>query len=264
MNDFVASIYSRENDIWGYPQVYKGVKFHPILLKDVFYKDIIYSTFGIPKNHIQDAMILRMSYLKFLLWVAERGVTNKDNTFENKLKKFLRYCTKEEEIKISFKEDITHPIETERIQLSIHIGDTVFTEHEFDNVREIILEQNGVGIEYVEAYNGDLEKILSNQTRNSEISTSLGDEVFTLCCMLGVPIQAIENYTMHQFQSHLRRGVLLADYYVYRPLEASGQITLKKGEIKHFLAGLPDMGRYDSILVREDIFMQSSTMKAVS
>jgi len=264
MNNFVSSIYSPENDIWGLPQVYKGVKFHPIRLRDVEYKDILYSTFGIPKMHIQDPMILKMSYLKFLLWVAERSVKGNGTVFEERVKKFLKYSTKEDEIKFSYKEDLSHPIETERIQLLVHIGNTVFTEHEFDNIREIILEQNGIGIEYIETYNHELEKILSNQTRNSGISTNLSDEVFSLCSTLGVPIQDIENYTMHQFQSHLRRAVLLADYYVYRPLEASGQITLKKGEIKHFLASLPDMGRYDSILVREDIFMQSSTMKAVS
>jgi hypothetical protein len=48
-------------------------------------------------------------------------------------------------------------------------------------------------------------------------------------------------------------------------LEISGQITLKKGEIKHFLSSSKKSGRYDSILIGKESFKNTGDIfKAIN
>ena len=47
-------IHNEENDIWGFPQKYKGIEFHPIKISDFLTKDLFYGIFCYPKEYIKE------------------------------------------------------------------------------------------------------------------------------------------------------------------------------------------------------------------
>lgn len=257
MNDFVLKTYDEINDIWGLPQNYKGIDIYPIKLIDTKYKNIFYRLFAYPKNYIPDKLILKMSYLKFILYVIQSMFPVDEYNIQEQLTLFLKYALKTEDVFIIWNiED--NPQNLEDLVLSIKIGDAFFDEWDFDNIREIVLQQNGLSIEYVEEYNPELEEKLNFENRkNSDVN--FAEEIFSFCAVMKKTIYEIQDYTIYQFKKQLERINLLNEYELYKPLEASGQIKMKDGvEIRHYLSHIKKSGRYDSILINKDSYVEKS------
>lgn len=258
MNPIVKKIYVSDNDIWGHPQKYKEIEFYPLKISEAEYLELLYNVFAYPKNYIPDKQILKMSYLKFILYPIQISINPEGNEIEINLIKFLKFVTKKENIDISWSVLNEDKISLDNIIIKINIDGREFYEDDFDNIREIILEQNGVGIDYVEQYNPELEKKLLLMKKNEQ-TTNFSDEVFIFCSLMRKTINEIKDYTLFQFKSQFEHLMILKDYELYKPLEASGQISFKNGgEIKHYLTGSKKSNRYDSILIRKDNYLNSS------
>jgi hypothetical protein len=255
MNSAAKRFYDESRDIWGLPQEYKGVELYPIKMKDKKYQRLFFELLTHPKNYIAEKQIIKMSYLKFLLYVISQVADIKN--MEDKIVDFLQYITKRKDIAIS-QEIVTGKTEPyAAFSVNIKIGDMVMTEVDFANLREIILEQNGLSIEYVEAYNPDFEETLIWQQKRSGLTEE--DEITIFCALAGVSIDEAGNYSVYQFQVHFERLGLLEQYRLYQPLLTSGQIELKSGNsIQHYSAHIGKKGRYDSVLTRLDSFMEQT------
>jgi len=249
MNSVVAKIYDHNKDLWGYPQEYKGIKIYPIKLKDLKYQNLFYTIFMQPKNYIPEKEIIKMAYLKFLLYYISSSMGIEIKKMNEDLVDFLQYITKCDNISFWVKELPNKNSFT----IAWNIDDANFTENDFDNIREIVLEQNGFSIEYVEGYIQDLEESLAFMNRYATERT-LQDDVFTLCALANKSVIDFEDYTLHQFKHHLERMMLLEDYRLYNPLVVSGQVTLKHGKIEHYFKHIPKAGRYDSLIFSKDKF----------
>ena len=104
-----------------------------------------------------------------------------------------------------------------------------------------------------------VEKKLEQSIKTSKDRTTFIDEVFIFCALMSRTIEEVQNYTLFQFKNQFGHIMVLKDFDLYKPLETSGQITLPKGtEINHYLSGLKKAGRYDSILVGKDTFMETN------
>ncbi len=263
MNNIVQQTYNPDNDIWGLPQEYKGVKFYPIKIKETKYKKLFYKLFCQPKSYIADRDILRMSYLKFLLYAVRIE--------QNEILDFLYHVTQTErpEPNEYKNDDIIHygqePVPDaidvfDKIAFYIFIKDVTFTEQDFDNLREIILEQNGTSIEYIESYNPELEDKLAFMQKDM-LDMDLKDEIFSFCALTGLSEIETGEKTLFQFQARFEREAMLKEYSLFKPLEVSQQITAKnkKDELfKHYLRHVEKSGRYDSIFVGKDKFLADS------
>jgi len=258
MNDSIRSIYREECDIWGYPQEYKGLKIYPIKIKDIEIQNLFYRNFAYPKNYIPDKNILKMSYLKFLLYIVQRGVDAEDKGKE--LLKLLKYLFREDDIEFNYKEIK----DSDDFDIVIKTGDVSITESDFEDIRAISLEQNGLSLEYVESYNPELEDKLAFINKDAP-NVNFADEVFTFCSMMKKTLPEIENYTIYQFRNQMEKLITLHDYDVYRPLEVSGQISIKGGQIKHYLYNSKkSSGRYDSVLISKDEFVKKGEVFQVA
>jgi hypothetical protein len=257
MNQTLIDIYDENNDIWGLPQEYKSIKFYPIKLIDSKYQVLFYNLFTQPKNYIPDKTILKMSFLKFLLYVIQSGKNLQEETIEKDLIDFLQFITKSKNVMVSWNFE-ENPKTIEEIKLFVNIENVIFSEYEFENIREIVLQQNGLSIEYVEQYDPEMEKKLITFNRTSK-DLSLQDEIYAFCCLTNKTIYDLNEYTLYQFKTHLEKLIYLEDYRLYKPLEASGQIKMQHGnEIKHYLSHINKNGRYDTILVSKDSYMTQS------
>jgi hypothetical protein len=250
MNNVAAEYYEERKDIWGLPQEYKGILLHPIKMKDEKYKKLFFELLTYPKNSIAQKEIIKMSYLKFLIYVIPQ-VEELKNLRENFID-FIKYITKENDVSILERQTKKVIDSYDSFEANLKIGENVFTEIDFDNIREIILEQNGLSIEYVESYHPEFEKTLIYTNRRNTLSEE--DEITIFCVLSGKSLDEIIEYSIYQFQRHLERLLLLEDYRLYQPLIVSGQVELKKGKIQPYSIHIGKKGRYDSILIDVEKF----------
>lgn len=272
MNSYVSQFYKRENDVWGYPQEYKGISIYPIKIKDLKQTRQFYRLFACPKNYIADRQVLRMGYLKFLLYIVQGSVdsTTEKVNLQAEIESFLKYALRinGEDVSVSFfyKEHPENEDIYERYELFIAIkGDSsnepiILTEQDFDNLREIILEQNGTSVEYVESYNPKLEKDLEFLQGNAE-PLDFAEEIFSFCALTKMTEIEAGEKTLYQFSSRIQREMLLKDYEIFKAMESAGFISSKtksKELFKHYLTHIPKAGRYDSLLLNKDEFLKES------
>lgn len=254
MNSIAESYYKKSLDKWGKPQVYKNIKLHPIKIvdEDMYYK--LNDLMGYNKNRIPDKDVLKMSYMKFICYTMSI-VQEKDLVAE--LEEFMKYITKEDvSIIIEYKK---YPVESiADFSFYMIVNEISYTESDFDNIREMILQQNGLSIEYVNEFDPTLEDSLAFINRKN--NHTLEDEVFAMSTGLCVPISHFEDYTYYQFKKQFDRLCLFIDYNTLKPLEASGQISFKSGGVNHWLHHFPEKGRYDSVLIGKSNFTESSDL----
>jgi|WetSurMetagenome_2_1015567.scaffolds.fasta_scaffold23156_4 hypothetical protein len=265
MNDLIKYFYNPKNDIFGFPQIYRNIKFYPLKILDTEYLDLFYKIFQYPKNYIPEKEIIKMSYLKFLVRVIQATIDPQGEQVRERIVKFLKYITKKENIIIYFtfpdQVDISNFEELlENVLINIAIDNQVFTEQDFDVIREIILVQNGLSTEYIESYNPELEKYLEFENRQTGDIT-FEDEIWIFCSLLNKTIKEIESYTLYQFKKQLERLLLIHNYNLYKPLEVSGQISSKDGReiVKNFMIHFKESeGRYDSILIKQESYVEDN------
>lgn len=275
MNANLAKNYKQINDILGLPQEYKGIKFYPLKIKDVEYKQKMYNLFAMPKNYIPNVSIIKASYIKFLLRVIRQQLLEADPEHDLiiDLVDFLCFVT---HLDCPTNEEILHGIGSVHLKTThdfpdkmgdiqeygfhLFINDKEFSEQDFDDIREIILEQNDSSVEWVEEYKPDLEEKINFMKRN-EPEISLKDIIYIFCCLTGESEQEVSEKTLFQFNARLEREMMVKNFLAFKPLESAGFISSKnKGEelFKHYFSHIERGGRYDSILVNLNKFMENS------
>jgi hypothetical protein len=259
MKDYLRKTYDEGLDLFGYPQDYRGIKIYPILLKDIKYQKIFYEVFCRPKLYIAERTILKSSYLKFLIYIIQSTINSEGHEILDNLLDILKYLTKKE-VLITYEEKNGEGLDS--IALTLIIDGQKFNEYDFEDIREIVLEMNGLSIDYIEAYDPQMEEHLRFYNRKSE-DLSLQDEIFTYCALQKMSVKELENYTIFQFKNSMEKVLVLKEFDLYKPLLVSGQIELKSGEIKNYLYRSIKNGRYDSIKVDVADFIENSdVMKA--
>jgi hypothetical protein len=258
MNNFVANIYQPDKDIFGEPQQYKGVKFYPIKIKQTKLKKLLYKLFFQPKNYIPQREILKMSYFKFLVYVIQG---NLEENITNDLIEFISIITKVDKEKISIK-TTEHPENIElfdKIMLHLYVDGIEFNELEFDNLREILIEQNGSSIEWVESFDKTLEQKMDFINRGN-INIDLKDEIFSFCAITKISEIEAGEKTLYQFKNRLEREMMMKDYDNFKVAELTGEVKSKSGAeiFKHYLSHIPKTNRYDTILINENTFLEQS------
>jgi hypothetical protein len=242
MNENVTKQYNPTNDLFSLPQIYKTISFYPIKVKDQPQLNLLHKIFAQPKEYISKKEIIKLSYLKFILYAF--GDTEK---VQEDIIKILEFITKKS-VKIGYDLfDRTQIASMENIIFKIIIDDISFDEQEFDDIREIVLLQNGMSIEYVEAYRPDLEKKMEFFTFGNDVD--FVDEIFTFAVQMRLGMEEIGNMTNYQLNNMVERLFVGKNYDMLKPLEVSGQIKLKSGEIKPYLYHINKKGRYDQLLI---------------
>ena len=178
-----------------------------------------------------------MSYLKFITFVLQA----QDDEIRIKLIKFLEFITRK---KVKFlyngEEDPA------KMLIFIMIDGKKFNELDFKNIREIILEQNGLNIEYFEEYNPRLEENLI--VSNLHIEYNMQDQIFSFASQFGKTIEEIKNCTIYEMKNLLESMAALQEFKMQAiPLTHVGEEYEFKAYTKH----LKNHGRYESIL--EDV-----------
>jgi len=246
MNPEAKQYYNEGKSIFGLPQIYKDIELYPLRIIDFDKINSFYDLFTYPKAAIaqQDPMIYKMSYLKFITFILQM----RDNKIRDKLVEFLEFIThKKVEFLYNGEQD---PM---KMLIFIIIDSKKFNELDFKNMREIILEQNGLNIEYIEEYNSRLEENLI--VANLGIEYNMQDQIFSFASQFGKTIEEIKNCTIYEMKNLLESMAALQEFKMQAiPLTHVG----KEYEFKAYTKHLRNHGRYESILESVDEFKKKS------
>lgn len=277
----IDKYYDPNCDIWGDPQLYKEISFYPLMIHEREQYEEFYILFTFNKDQIRDKNIAKMSYLKFLICILPY-VYKCD--IRSLLIKFLSHITRCDQIEITDNvsdddkqaivdlmemmsddqlDDINFHYEfytleqLNKLRFFITIDGMRFNESDFEVIREIILKQYDLDLDYIRSFDETLEENLKILRKSNDITFE--EQVFSLSAVMKLPVYEIKNqFTIYQFNKTIERLHLVEDYEAFKGLESAGFIKLKKGEIAHWLSHVPKKGRYADLLIKKEDFIKDS------
>lgn len=236
--------------IWGNSVNFMGITIYPVTMEDAmdFYENI--SCLLIEKHKIQDARILKMSYLDFMHHVV---IEYLDKFVFLKLKRVLELVLKDQKYKFEYADNGL---------VYLHINDVVLSGFEFEHLKNIILEENVIK-EEKEILDVDLEEALMEAQRDlankSESPATFEERVIALHCVSGIPYQDIKKYTLYQFSKSLERYSVIKNFDAYSALMAEHG---ESSSIQHWLSHIGERSKYADVIMAKDSLdkMTSSDM----
>ena len=261
MNPELKKIYYTERDGLGLPQRFKGISFYPLRIIDFEYLPLFYEIFACSKKTLdvtkmefsQKREIYEMTYFKFLLNLeAYRNNGTEFNVITKNLKLLLSFVTK---IDIEYIKVIKIDIAENVYSLQLHIKNIVFDETDFDNIREIVLQQNGLSIENVEDFNPELEPYLQHHNRFSD-NYDLNDQILFYASKLHKTVDEIKNCTIYQMKNQTK---ILQDIQSYEMNVIDLTMVGKEYKLPKIFEHIVVPGRYDSILEDVDKFKTNTS-----
>lgn len=267
--------YNSMNNVFGLPQPYsiirenkiKTLYLHPFKLIESDDLNKFISVLNINKNVLGINEALSSSYLKFLLLIMPEIYLKKSfaeytdeercseiesnrieymNFFKELLCKVLKIKKEDIDVQVLKKNN-----EFSRWKIYFFIDGFKFTENDFSKMIEIIFNQNGIPRSSFAIYDAELQNELdsANEWMNSKNNgAELEEQIYSYHVATGVPLSEIQEYTFYQFRISLERAVILKDYEILRPLEASGQIEIKSGKIDHWLCHKSNNNKYGGVV----------------
>lgn len=242
--------YDDMKDVFKEPQEYKGISFYPLKIKDYSYINKMYMLFAFPKraHSIKDPVLYKMSYLKFLLLIIGRSFD--DGEIEKDLVDCLKYIT-HADVEIDTYGDTKH---LDTFDFKVIIDGVSFPANEFDNIRSIILKQNGTSVEYVEDYNENLEKSLRDYRKHTP-SYNFKDRVLSFAVLMGKTIDEIKDCTLYEMEKLLEA---LGNTLEYKMQVVPLTHVSEKYKFIPYMTHFEEEDRYSGIKVDIDKFKQDS------
>ncbi len=248
---------SNLSTLWDEYLIFKDIKIYPFLMRDYDLFDDLISIFLFNKNAIGDVEIIRMSYLRFLIYVVQFMVDEKGKHIcpdvTDKLQELLKYILKDQPFKFTLDEK-------ERIVLNVLVGERVvsLSERDFDKFKNIILQQNAIPIVDSKLH-PDLQKELEENMRflaklQGHKEGTIQEHVIAYKCKMQFEsYEPIKNMTIYQFRKELARWDLITDYQIYKTAEMSGMVKFDKS-IPHWRSHISDEPDYSGLLMSRNDF----------
>lgn len=223
------------------PIPYDKLLFYPIKVKDYVEFSCYVECLLLDKNAIPDIKVISMSYLDFLLYLADEGEPIH-------LQKFLLLFSMVLNIDIN---DIK--IYKQNGQSHFSIQGNVYGNKELMEMKKIIFLQNDID---------DIDDTIQKELRDSfrraeELKAKLSGiqpgtfEDNILCLMAAMPgltLNDIYDMPVRKFNKALKRADHKLHYEIYLAASMSGMVTFKdKNAIKHWMCSLDDKDKYKDV-----------------
>lgn len=213
---------SEMDNVWGKPTYYKDIPIYPVRMEDaeLFYK--LATSLNIPKSTIQDPEIIKMSYIKFLIFMP-----NIEPAFEDVLIRFVTL------LKMVFRAETVRFEVNEKQRISVIIDEKLsFRETEFPKIRAIIAEKNLIKLEDEEYINPEFRKKLKEaeefMAKKAGEVTPLDQRVIAYKCVMKSTYEEIRNMTIYQFTKELERIAHIKESESLKQAVYSGMISMKE------------------------------------
>ena len=226
--------------IFDEPVDYKGLKIYPVRLKDYIHFNFAVECLLIDKNSMPDIDIISMGYMDYLL-----KYSTDENRYIQMLAGLIYICMKTDVDNIKFKVD-------ENNKYVLSILDVEITSNDFDEIKNIILEQNLVDVPDYSIQKEIRDKIEEGKKLRIKIAknkpASFEDQIVSLSIAGGLPLENIYEMTYRKFVKSIGRMDLLIHYKIFLQSSMSGMVSFKdKSFIKHWLNDITETENSDMI-----------------
>lgn len=236
------------------PIPYRNIKIYPVTVKDYYFFGAYSQCLTIDKNSIPDPQIISMTYLEYIYSVAEN---TKEKPYLIWLDRLLSLCLPEDE---SFKDPIVslntrYGWSKENPPKPIFIiNEEVYTSEDFDNIKEIVAQQNMVELideNISKDVRDSLEKAREFKRKQSKTKpASIEDYMVSLASVTGWTFDYIYTMSIRKFVKTIRRLDNLIHYKIYLTASMSGMTKFENTDfIIHWLSGLDEDDKYSDVSV---------------
>lgn len=234
------------------------IELHPVKLFDFEMFETFQQVMCLPKDYIYDKQIMKMSYLKFLLAVLQKVYSN-EYDFKQLVENFLSYITREDCHVVEVVDDIQD--KDIIFHYEIYVGDIILTETDFENIRKIVLEQNGSSLEFIESFNPQLQESLDFFNRNS-VSPEILEKIDIYTVISKVDESQMQEWTRAEFERKYTKLGIYENWKIFQPLVSSGQIELKGSNkiLDPFDQVKVPKDRYEAILISKEQMMSENAI----
>ncbi len=211
------------------------ITLYPVIMNDILTFQILIQSITLRKNSIfKDKKIIKMSYLDFLFYCLGNKEIEKTYKIAGLSQYYfyaiqlLQLCCKDAEIKLNEQTG------------KIYINSELITSQIFDDIRRIIIIQNGVDFNIDEFMNQDTEKrLLQIKKDMNKDEISLEDYIDSLIIALNTTEERIMNMTIRKFWRYIKRYKLYESYTIAKTGECSGMVKFKE-PIKYWMNSLDE------------------------
>jgi len=236
-----------------------GLKFNvspptesPLIIKPIRMVD--YLTFQssincllLEKNKVPDPKIISMSYLDYLIHLIEIG----DDTSNMYAYMFLQI------VKLSCgvtEEDLNSGnftwIKDKKSKNSIMFNKVEYTRKDFDEIREIICDQNFIELpdDNIDAkFKKAMDDARKFKNRNSKKMGGIEDQIICVSIGSNLSMEEIKGMTIRKFQKFLQRIDYKLNYEICKTAEMGGMVKFEK-EIPHWRSEII-IDKYSDLMV---------------
>lgn len=236
--------------IYNKPVTYNDVVLHPVTMNDIVLFEIISKSVTVRKNSIfRDKKIIKMSYLDFLFY----SFGNRELEAEYKIPELSQYlfyfirllglCCPDAQVSLG---------EHDR---RLYLNQTMITPDIADDLRRIIIIQNGIDFDVDEFINSDTEQRLQKDEKarhKADERAGLEDYIDSLVIAMNTTEERIMHMTIRKFWRYVKRYQLHEGYTIAKTGECSGMVSFRE-PIRHWMTSLDEDDRYGHLKTDEEI-----------
>lgn len=226
------------------------ITLHPVRMKDYIDFQFFSESITIRKNsRFSDKSILKMTYLDFLIYAAGHPELETRFRFPNLSQQYRYLCG------LLFLVCPDHEIKMNSASAHIFINGCEVTSEVLEDLRRIILLQNGVDFDIDEFLNYDTQRALEaarkKQSRGKAAST-IEDYIDSLIVALHVSEAEIMNYSIRKFWRYIKRYHLYENYSLMRAGECTGMVRFQE-PLTYWMASVDDdTDKYNDFITDEN------------
>lgn len=214
------------------PIDWKGLKIHPIKVKDWLDFASCSVILDLDKNNTDNLEVIQMNYLKWLIITSLSQDENGNLSFGDfvmpRLYRILVLCFGMEDIEVSLDEDF---------KAYIKVGKVILTPKDFDEFKVLIMYQNLSDFEEKKVIDSDLQKAIDDYNdlanRDIEIPT-LERQIVILANERHVMEEDIFEMPYRKFKMALEEVIGKLEYQINKTAETSGMVEFKQ-PIDHWI-----------------------------
>ena len=226
------------------------ITLHPVKMKDYIDFQYFSESITIRKNsRFSDKSILKMTYLDFLIYAAGHPELEARFHFPNLSKQYHNLCG------LLFLVCPDHEIKIHSASAHIFINGCEVTSDILEDLRRIILLQNGVDFDIDDFLNYDTERALEaarDKLNKDKTKATVEDYIDSLIVALHVSEEEIMNYSIRKFWRYIKRYHLYESYSMMRAGECTGMVRFKE-PLTYWMASVDDDNdKYNDLVTDEN------------
>jgi len=222
----------------------------PVTMNDILLFQALSKSITVRKDSIfRDKKLIKMTYMEFLIYCFNNKELEEEYKIDNLSQYFIYFiqllhlCCKNAEV----------TIDQQTGNLSIN-GETITSEI-LDDIRRIIILQNGIDFDIDEFLNYDTEQRLKKAEREqnkNEENVDIEDYIDSLIIALDTTEERIMNMTIRKFWRYIKRFQLYENYTILKTGESSGMVKFKE-PLKYWMTSLDEDDRYKNLKTDENM-----------